>query len=76
MTFHFRALNTNTMHKNPTNVSVDRIDSTKGYVRDNVQLTQAVVNIAKSDMPDDLFLALCHDVHYWQSQKALMKTHM
>ncbi len=40
-------------------VSVDRIDSLKGYTSDNVQLVTAEVNIAKNAMSDDAFFKLC-----------------
>lgn len=32
------------------NMSIDRIDPTKGYTEDNVQLVCAQVNMMKSDM--------------------------
>lgn len=43
----------------PTNVSIDRIDSSRGYVVGNVQLVCRAVNIAKSDLSVDQFFALC-----------------
>ncbi len=33
-------------------ISVDRIDSEKGYEVDNIQLVCAAINIAKKDLPD------------------------
>lgn len=41
----------------PTNISIDRIDSSKGYLRDNVQFVCDIVNRMKSDMslPELLF---------------------
>jgi len=36
-------------------VSLDRIDSTKGYTIDNVQLVTKITNIAKSDLDDETF---------------------
>jgi hypothetical protein len=35
--------------KHSTNISIDRIDSNKGYTKDNIQLVCAYVNIMKSD---------------------------
>ena len=35
--------------------SLDRIDSTKGYVKGNVQFVSAALNLAKSDLPDAEF---------------------
>lgn len=39
--------------------SLDRIDSTKGYTRDNVHIVCAAVNIIKNDMPHREFLLWC-----------------
>lgn len=35
--------------------SLDRIDSSKGYVKGNVQFVSAALNLAKSDLPDSEF---------------------
>jgi hypothetical protein len=35
--------------------SLDRIDSSKGYVKGNVQFVSAALNMAKQDMDDDTF---------------------
>lgn len=45
-----------------TNVSIDRIDSTKGYEKDNVQLVCFWANIAKNDLPVTEFLEFCEKV--------------
>ena len=42
--------------------SVDRIDSSKGYIKGNVQFVAKCVNIAKSDLPQDEFIAMCKAV--------------
>ena len=42
--------------------SLDRIDSSLGYVRGNVQWLHKDVNRAKSAMTDDAFIALCRAV--------------
>jgi len=39
--------------------SLDRIDSTKGYIKENVQWTHKDVNRIKSDFPQDRFIELC-----------------
>jgi len=39
-----------------TNVSVDRIDNTRGYARDNIRLVCRAVNCMKSNMTDDELL--------------------
>lgn len=41
-------------------MSIDRIDNTKGYTGDNVQLVCHVVNIMKNKHTEDQFIHLCH----------------
>lgn len=48
--------------KKPTTASVDRIDSSKGYTLDNIQLVHKTINIMKMDLPDQDFINLCHKV--------------
>jgi hypothetical protein len=40
--------------------SPDRIDSNKGYTKDNVQLVHKDVNMIKKEYDQDYFLKLCH----------------
>lgn len=35
---------------NNTNVSIDRVDSTKGYTKNNIQLVCSIINKMKLDM--------------------------
>ena len=42
-----------------TNASIDRIDSSKGYIEGNVQWVHKKVNIMKQDMTHENFLELC-----------------
>lgn len=46
----------------PTNCSIDRVDSTKGYVVGNVQLACRAANVAKSDLTQADFITLCRSV--------------
>lgn len=46
----------------PTNCSLDRIDSARGYEVGNVQLVCRAANIAKSDLSLNDFVALCRSV--------------
>ena len=46
----------------PTNCSVDRIDSTQGYIVGNVQLVCRVANVAKSNLTHSDFVQLCKAV--------------
>lgn len=43
-------------------ISIDRIDSSKGYVLGNVQLVCTGVNYMKKDMSDELFKHFCKTV--------------
>jgi len=47
---------------NKKNISVDRIDSTKGYEKDNIQLVGAIINRMKSDLTDKEFIDICKTV--------------
>lgn len=40
-------------------ISIDRLDSTKGYTRDNVNLVTFRVNIVKRDTTHEEFITLC-----------------
>ncbi|QKF94337.1 hypothetical protein QKU48_gp0879 [Fadolivirus algeromassiliense] len=48
---------------NPFNISIDRIDSSKGYTKDNIQLICSAVNRMKSDLTDDELLLLSNDIY-------------
>lgn len=43
--------------------SLDRIDSSKGYIEGNVQWLHKWVNVSKMDMTDKEFFEMCRDVH-------------
>lgn len=45
-------------------VSIDRVDSSKGYTKDNIQLVCRLTNKAKSNMPNDEFIAMCQAVSH------------
>lgn len=42
-----------------TNLSIDRIDSAKGYTRDNVQLVTMAANQMKNDLTIDELVGMC-----------------
>lgn len=46
----------------PTNMSVDRIDSEKGYIKGNIQLVCMAVNQMKSDMDMETLLYFCREI--------------
>jgi hypothetical protein len=39
--------------------SIDRIDSSKDYLPDNIQITSAVINRMKANSPNEAFIELC-----------------
>jgi len=49
-------------HANPWAPSLDRIDSSKGYVSDNVQVVCAAYNYAKSEWSADVLLRLARAI--------------
>jgi hypothetical protein len=42
---------------NPYSASIDRIDSNRGYTKDNIQLLCQTLNFAKNSFPNDVILA-------------------
>lgn len=48
--------------KNPRGATMDRIDSSKGYVRGNIQLTCGIANVIKSSLNNSEFIQLCSAV--------------
>lgn len=53
-----------------TTASLDRIDSTRGYERDNVQWVHKTVNLMKNAMPDAEFVQWCRRVSSHQGTDA------
>lgn len=50
-------------HKNScTTASLDRIDNTKGYIKNNVQWVHKSINIMKNVLPNNIFIGLCSQV--------------
>ena len=43
-------------------VSIDRVDSSEGYIKENVQLLHKDVNMMKQAFPQEHFVALCKSV--------------
>jgi len=56
-TFNFEKCKT--VKKDPFSPSIDRIDSAKGYTKDNVRLVCMVVNLALNEFGDDTFSKMC-----------------
>lgn len=51
-------------HKTPTTASLDRIDSTKGYTKDNIHWVHKKINQIKMDMSLSEFIDWCKKVTY------------
>lgn len=49
--------------------SLDRIDSSKGYIEGNVQWVHKQINISKLNLTDKEFIEMCSLVHNYQSEK-------
>ena len=49
----------NSISRTPSNSSLDRIDSTKGYIEGNVQWVFKKINLLKSDLSEKEFIELC-----------------
>lgn len=58
-----------------TDMSIDRINSSKGYTKYNIQLVCSVINNMKSDLPDRKFIEYCTLIHknFFQSRLAEYK---
>lgn len=52
-----------------TNVSIDRIDSDKGYTIDNIQLVCMAVNQMKSDLTNEELMYFCNNIIKWNKKK-------
>ena len=50
------SLNDNLTNINPNTISIERIDSNKGYTKDNVVLVAGIVNSMKNDLSQDEFI--------------------
>jgi hypothetical protein len=48
----------NNSHMNINSLSIDRIDSSKGYTKDNVVLVTAIVNSMKNDLSENEFIKI------------------
>lgn len=49
-------------HRNEITASLDRINSSKGYVKENVQWVHKIVNLMKSDLDENTFINYCKRV--------------
>lgn len=54
--------------------SLDRIDSSKGYVRGNVQWVDKLVNVMKWNIPEHLFIEICKTITEYRNTVDDQKT--
>lgn len=59
ITLTYNRSSTNIGHKINDNLSVDRIDSNKGYTKDNVQLVCTIINMMKNDLTQEQLEYYC-----------------
>lgn len=57
--FIYEAENVSVTHKRPFAPSLDRINSQKGYTKDNVRIVCIIVNFALCEFGDDAFHKMC-----------------
>lgn len=50
-------------YNNPYKASIDRIDSSKGYTSDNIQIVSFIVNQAKSNLDDKTFIKIVKQIY-------------
>lgn len=48
--------------------SMDRIDSSRGYIIDNIQIVHVRVNMMKMGRSHENFIALIHTINTWRSK--------
>jgi len=49
-------------YRTETTASLDRIDSSKGYIKNNIQWVHKSVNIMKNDLSEDIFIGICDGI--------------
>jgi len=52
-----------------TTASLDRINSSKGYINENVQWVHKIINIMKQDLTDEEFIEWCNKVSKYNKDK-------
>lgn len=57
-----------------TNVSIDRIDSSKGYTKDNIQLVCMAANQMKNDLTMEELLDMCERIAALEREKIKART--
>jgi len=55
--------------KHETTASLDRIDSSRGYIPENIQWVHKIINRMKTDLPQEVFLYWCLEIANGLSKK-------
>lgn len=55
----------------PYKISIDRIDSNKGYTIDNVQLVSKIVNQAKNNLDSQTFNKMIYGIYHTNNLKEI-----
>jgi hypothetical protein len=63
MIYNYSKKDYNYLNYNPEKVSIDRIDSSKGYIQGNIVLCCIMSNIMKMDLPYEEFKKWINDIH-------------
>lgn len=59
--------------REPDSLSIDRIDSKKGYIKGNIRFVTFAINVAIQNWGLDEFYILCEDVINYQEKKCYSK---
>ena len=59
-----------TFSNSPFRISIDRIDSTKPYVKENVQFVCSIVNVMKNKFSEDVFVGMCNKISLYKQRNA------
>jgi hypothetical protein len=58
------------VYKDPSwTASLDRIDSSKGYIEGNVQWVHKDINMMKNKFNNEYFINVCKQINQWQKKK-------
>lgn len=60
---HIAYQNSDKVLKNKWNMSIDRVNSTKGYIPNNIQLVCSIINKMKGDLRDSKILLVCDKIY-------------
>lgn len=56
-----------------SDMSIDRIDSSKGYTKDNICITKVKINVAKNDLSESDFVKMCYTIAKYYKDKGKLR---